>query len=180
MRRILLLFTAAAMMSVVLGMSAGPASAQDWSSWDWDHDGPHFDGPHFPDFIFFDNFDNDNGFGPEFDDQELESGDIETETDISIDGSNNNQCVGLSQFGNTGNFANQQGTSNFGGFGGFFDDDDNHDGIFGHDDDDFRIFGGDNGEFEQEFEGPEFTFAPENETGCEQAVQQSSAASSSW
>jgi len=106
-----------------------------------------------------------------FDDQELESGDIDSETDISIDGNNNNQCVGLSQVNNTGNFANQQGTSNFGGSDGFFFDDDNN----RHDD--FRIFG-DNGDFEQEFEGPEVTFAPENETGCEQAVQQSAAASS--
>src|SRR5829696_4882136 len=79
--------------------------------------------------------------GPEFSDQELESGDIETETNISIEGNNNNQCVGLSQFGNTGNFANQQGTTQF-----------------------------DIGdEFEQEFEGPEIEFAPENETACDQA-----------
>ncbi len=140
MRRILLLFTAAAMMAVVLGMSASPALADPFD------DGP-FDRPHF----FF--FDHDNGdFGPDFDDQELESGDIDTETDISIEGSNNNQCVGALQFGNTGNFANQQGTSQY-----------------------------DIGdEFEQEFEGPEFEFAPENETACEQAVQQSSAASSTW
>ncbi len=107
--------------------------------------------------IFDGNNDHDRNNGFEvnrlnFDDQELESGDIETETDISIDGNNNNQCVGLSQFGQTGNFANQQGTS--------------------------QNDIGD--EFEQEFEGPEFEFAPENETACEQAVQQSSAASSTW
>jgi hypothetical protein len=167
MRRILLLFTAAAMTAVVLGMSASPALADPFD------DGP-FDRPHF----FF--FDNDNGdFGPDFDDQELESGDIETETDISIEGSNNNQCVGLTQFGNTGNFANQQGTTQDGSGGFFFDDDDNHVELFGHDDNDDWFFGhDDDGEFEQEFEGPEVIFAPENETGCEQAVQQSSAASS--
>ena len=99
--------------------------------------------------------DRNNGFEVNelnFDDQELESGDIETETDISIEGNNNNQCVGLSQFGNTGNFANQQGTTQF-----------------------------DIGdEFEQEFEGPEIEFAPENETACDQDVQQAAAASSSW
>src|SRR5215217_97874 len=93
--------------------------------------------------------------GPDFDDQELESGDIETETNISIEGNNNNQCAGLLQFGQTGNFANQQGTAQY-----------------------------DVGpEFEQEFEGPEIEFAPENGTECEQAVQQSAAASSwgsSW
>src|SRR5215218_10773597 len=90
-----------------------------------------------------------------FDDQELESGEISTETDISIEGNNNNQCAGLLQFGQTGNFANQQGTAQY-----------------------------DVGpEFEQEFEGPEIEFAPENGTECEQAVQQSAAASSwgsSW
>jgi hypothetical protein len=116
-----------------------------------------------------------------FDDQELESGDIDSETDISIDGNNNNQCVGLSQVNNTGNFANQQGTSQDGGSNGFFfDDDDNHIPTLRDRDGHFFGFSGDddNGEFEQEFEGPEVTFAPENETACDQAVQQSSAASS--
>ncbi len=84
-----------------------------------------------------------------FDDQELESGEIESETSLSIEGNNNNQCAGLLQFGNTGNFANQQGTSQY-----------------------------DIPEFEQEFEGPETEFAPENETACEQEVQQAAAASS--
>ncbi len=85
----------------------------------------------------------------EFDDQELESGSIETETEIAIDGNNNNQCAGLLQFGQSGNFANQQGTTQY-----------------------------DDPELEQEFAGPEYEFAPENETACEQAVQQSAAASS--
>ncbi len=84
-----------------------------------------------------------------FDDQELESGGIETETSLSIEGNNNNQCAGLLQFGQTGNFPNQQGTSQY-----------------------------DNPELEQEWEGPEIEFAPENATECEQAVQQSAAASS--
>ena len=98
-----------------------------------------------------------------FDDQELESGDIESETSLSIEGNNNNQCVGLSQVNNTGNFANQQGTSEFGDFDGT-------DFFFGN--------GNDN-----EFVGPETTFSPENETDCgDQAVQQASTASSweSW
>src|ERR687895_639892 len=84
-----------------------------------------------------------------FDDQEFESGEIETETALSIEGNNNNQCAGLLQFGQSGNFANQQGTDQY-----------------------------DNPELEQEFAGPEYEFAPENETACEQAVQQSAAASS--
>ncbi len=87
-----------------------------------------------------------------FDDQELESGEIGTETSLSIEGNNNNQCAGLLQFGNTGNFPNQQGTAQY------------------------DI--GPDAEFEQEFEGPEIEFGPENGTECEQAVQQAAAASS--
>jgi len=86
--------------------------------------------------------------GPNFSDQESESGEIETETNLSIEGNNNNQCAGLLQFGQTGNVSNQQGTLQY-------------------------FTAGDN-----EFEGPETEFAPENATECEQAVQQSAAASS--
>ncbi len=81
-------------------------------------------------------------------DTENESGEIETENNFAIEGNNNNQCAGLLQFGQTGNISNQQGVSQF----------------FGLD--------------EIEFEGPETEFAPENETACEQAVQQAAAASS--
>src|ERR687894_206045 len=88
--------------------------------------------------------------GPNFDDQNLRSGDVDTETNISIEGNNNNQCNGVSQSHNTGNIANQQGVL--------------QDGPFIADD--------------VELEGGDFVFAPENETSCEQAVQQSSAASS--
>ncbi len=84
-----------------------------------------------------------------FDDQESESGEIETETEIAVEGNNNNQCAGFEQVGQGGNFSNMQGTSQR-----------------------------DQGEFEQEFEGGETEFGPENETGCEQAVQQAAAASS--
>ncbi len=89
--------------------------------------------------------------GPNFEDQELESGGISTETELAIEGNNNNQCAGLLQFGQTGNFANQQGTLQY------------------------ATEGGDN-----EFAGPETEFAPENATECEQEVQQAAAASSSW
>jgi len=142
MRRILLLFTAVAM--IVGAVSAGPASALVIFDRDNDHDKDRDHNAFF--------FDRNDGFGvsgPNFGDQELESGDIETENDISIDGNNNNQCVGALQFGQTGNIANQQGTLQY-------------------------CAGGD----DNEFEGPETEFAPENETECDQAVQQSSAASS--
>src|ERR671917_680147 len=86
----------------------------------------------------------------EFDDQEFESGGIETATELAIDGNNNNQCAGLLQFGQTGNAGNEQGTAQY-----------------------------DTGEeFSQGFGGQSLSFAPENETACEQAVQQAAAASS--
>ncbi len=153
MRRILLLFTAAAMMAVMVAMSAGPASASHLRNHFFDFDG--FRGPNFVDF-------DDGRRGPNFGDQELDSGEIETETDISIEGSNNNQCVGALQFGQTGNLANQQGTSEFG----------DGDGVFGF----HGFFFGDG---DNELTGPETEFGPENATECEQAVQQAAAASSS-
>ena len=97
-----------------------------------------------------DRFDNDGG-GVSFDlgDTENESGDISTENSFAIEGNNNNACLGQLQFGNTGNFTNQQGALQY-----------------ASDADDL------------EFEGGEISFAPENETACDQAVQQSAAASS--
>jgi hypothetical protein len=82
-------------------------------------------------------------------DSENESGEIGTENEFAIEGDNNNACLGQLQFGNTGNFPNQQGTLQY-----------------ASDVDDL------------EFGGGELSFAPENETACEQAVQQSAAASS--
>jgi hypothetical protein len=85
----------------------------------------------------------------EIGDTENESGGIETENALEIEGNNNNACLGQLQFGNTGNFTNQQGTLQY---ASEVDD--------------------------LEFGAGEFEFAPENETACEQAVQQSAAASS--
>ncbi len=97
-----------------------------------------------------DRFDN-NGGGVSFDlgDTENESGDISTENSFSIEGNNNNACLGQLQFGQTGNFTNQQGALQY-----------------ASDADDLG------------FAGPEIEFAPENETACEQEVQQAAAASS--
>ncbi|HEX2098450.1 MAG TPA: hypothetical protein VHF46_05275 [Rubrobacteraceae bacterium] len=85
----------------------------------------------------------------EFDDQEFESGGIEEENSVAIEGNNNNQCAGWLQFGQTGNAGNEQGTSQY-----------------------------DNPESSSGCGGQGLSFAPENETACEQAVQQSAAASS--
>ena len=89
------------------------------------------------------------GFG--IGDTENESGEIETENAFEISGNNNSACLGQLQFGNTGNFTNQQGALQY-----------------ASDADDL------------EFGAGEFEFAPENETACEQAVQQSAAASSTF
>ncbi len=87
--------------------------------------------------------------GFEIGDTENESGGIETENEFAIEGNNNNACLGQLQFGQTGNFTNQQGALQY-----------------ASDVDDL------------EFAGGELEFAPANETACEQAVQQASAASS--
>ena len=87
----------------------------------------------------------------EIGDTENESGGIETENALEIEGNNNNACLGQLQFGQTGNFTNQQGALQY-----------------ASDADDL------------EFGAGEFEFAPENETACEQAVQQSAAASSTF
>jgi hypothetical protein len=87
------------------------------------------------------------GFG--IGDTENESGEIETENAFEISGNNNSACLGQLQFGQTGNFTNQQGALQYA-----------------------------SGVDDLGFAGPEIEFGPENETACEQAVQQSAAASS--
>ena len=89
--------------------------------------------------------------GFEVGDTENESGGIGTSNELEIAGDNNNACLGTLQFGQTGNFTNQQGALQY-----------------ASDADDL------------EFGAGEFEFAPENETACEQAVQQSAAASSTF
>ena len=167
MRRITILFTVAAMMAVLLSISAGPASAlviggdndgrkfdnndnglfivsndNDW--WDDDDDDFDFFGNHGFDFD-----DDDGEVSLGLGDVENESGDIELENEFSVGGNNNNACFGQQQFANSGNFTNQQGALQF-----------------------------DSDVDDLEFGGGEFGFGPENETACEQDVEQASAASS--
>jgi hypothetical protein len=87
------------------------------------------------------------GFG--IGDTENESGGVGTSNEFEIAGNNNNACLGELQFGQTGNFTNQQGALQYASTA-----------------DDLG------------FAGPGISFAPENETGCEQAVEQAAAASS--
>ena len=81
---------------------------------------------------------------------EQESGDVEIGFDVSNEGNNSNQCAAPLQFGQTGNVNNSQGVLQY-----------------ESEADDFELTGG------------ETVFAPEFEQSCEQAVQQSAAASSS-
>src|SRR5919107_6392526 len=84
--------------------------------------------------------------GFEIGDTENESGGIGTSNEFEISGNNNSACLGQLQFGNTGNFTNQQGALQY-----------------ASDADDL------------EFGAGELEFAPEIETPCEQPVQQSAA-----
>src|SRR5919107_2405940 len=85
----------------------------------------------------------------EIGDTENESGGIGTSNEFEISGNNNNACLGQQQFGQSGNFPNQQGALQY--------------------DSDADDLG---------FAGGELEFAPESETACEQEVQQAAAASS--
>ena len=89
------------------------------------------------------------GFG--IGDTENESGGIGTSNEFEIAGNNNSACLGQQQFGNTGNFTNQQGALQY-----------------ASEVDDLG------------FSGPGIGFAPESETACEQEVQQAAAASSTF
>jgi Tfp pilus assembly protein FimT len=80
---------------------------------------------------------------------ESESGNVTPSFSVTSTGNNSNQCVTPLQFGNTGNLDNSQG---------------------------FLQYASGSGNLEAE--GPTFNFAPELTAPCDQAVQQSSAASS--
>ncbi len=81
-------------------------------------------------------------------DQATESGEIEQEFEVANVGDNSNQCVNFQGFGNTGNLQNSQGVLQY------------------------------DSEGDVAFEGGSFEFAPASGVSCEQAVQQSAAASS--
>ena len=98
----------------------------------------------------FDNFDGVNGGGvSQGIANESESGNVTPSFSVTSSGDNSNQCVTPLQFGNTGNLNNAQG---------------------------FLQYASNSGNLEAE--GPSFVFAPSLSASCNQAVQQSSAASS--
>ena len=81
--------------------------------------------------------------------QESETGDVTVTGTATQSGSNSNQCVTPLQFGNTGSNQNAQGFLQYNSTAG-----------------------------DLQAEGSEFSFAPALSAPCDQAVQQSSAASS--
>jgi hypothetical protein len=164
MRKLMVL---AAMLAMTM-LVAAPALAQ--SSFDFD-DSNDFDRGDFFDLIVDDDnddFDNgffdDNGFGG-FEQETDETGDVDLNSEIVNTGNNSNQCVAPLQFGNTGNLQNEQG---FVTLGSSSNDGFDNDGFFDS-----------NGSVDDvDFEGSTFEFAPEQAVQCDQAVQQSAAASS--
>jgi len=103
----------------------------------------------FNDLNDFDILDNDGLFGSELE-QEAESGDVETNFEVSNTGDYASQCTPATQFGNTGNFNN--GSTFVQGFGSELDD------------------------FEPD--GIGVGFGGGQSTDCSNTIQQSSAASS--
>jgi hypothetical protein len=146
------------LVALLLGALINPAMADDNGFFfnNNDDDNDFFDHhDNNDDNDFFDHHDNDNN---DFDNngdvsqeigQESESGDVNITSDVSSSGDYAIQCVAPLQFGNTGNLQNGQGVLQY-----FSDADD------------------------IEFEGSSFEFSPSVETTCDQAVQQSAAASS--
>src|SRR3954471_16596600 len=141
----------AAIVALVAAVAVPAALAQGFN---FNDNNNRFDNNNFNDNNHHrNNFNNGSGGGvsQEFDQSTDSTGDIDLNTEVSQSGNNSNQCVAPLQFGNTGNLQNAQGFSQLDSFA-----------------DDI------------EFDGSSFEFAPEQNVSCNQAVQQSSAASSWW
>lgn len=101
---------AAMLALVVMTMVATPAMAQDRLDNRLDR---FDDGFFFVDgFDRFDRFDFDDGISQEFD-QETDSGDVDQSFEVSSDGDNSNQSVGIQGVTNTGNAQSQFGFTQF-------------------------------------------------------------------
>jgi len=106
----------AAMLALVaMTMVATPAIAQDRleNRLDRFDDGFFFvDGFFTAGFDRFDHFDFDNGISQDFD-QEADSGDVDQSFEVSSEGANSNQSVGIQGVTNTGNAQSQFGFTQF-------------------------------------------------------------------
>lgn len=100
---------AAMLALVVMSMAASPAMALDRFD-RLEHRLDRFDDGFF--FDAFDGFDSDHVISQDFD-QEADSGDVDQSFEVSSDGDNSNQSVGLQGVTNTGNVQNQLGITQF-------------------------------------------------------------------
>src|SRR4051812_46013008 len=108
MRKLMML---AAMLSMLVALTASPAMARDRDRDDFFDNHRSF----LVDDLDFDDFDHDFDFD-NFDQDIGDTGDVSLSLDVSSTGNNSNQCVAPLQFGNTGNLQNLQGFSQFGSF----------------------------------------------------------------
>ncbi len=100
----------AAMLALAMrSIAASPAIAQDRFD-QLEHRLDRFDDGFF--FDAFDGFDSDAGTSQDFD-QEADSGDVDQSFEVSSDGDNSNQSLGLQGVTNTGNVQNQIGFTQF-------------------------------------------------------------------
>ena len=157
MRKLMVVAAMLAMTTLV----AVPAFAQ--SSFDFDNNDLDRGDFFVDNNDFFNTPFSDNGFEQETD----ETGNVDLNSEIVNTGNNSNQCAAPLQFGNTGNFQNEQG---FVSLGSSSDDRFDNDGFF-------DFFDSDGNVDDVDFEGGTFEFAPEQNVSCNQAVQQSAAAS---
>jgi hypothetical protein len=177
MRHTKLVVVAAALMVAMLVALAVPAMARDrnfdrFDRFDRDPFFNRFD----PFFNRFDPFDNgfNNGFG-DFE-QDADSGDISQSFNVSGEGNNSNQCVGITGNANTGNAQNQTGVTDFGNFGTFNDFDRFDRNRFDHHPFFFDGFNGNGDDFGFDNTGADLTVTGTSTTSCDQQVNQAAAA----
>jgi hypothetical protein len=125
----------------------------------------------------FDRFGLNDGFG-DFE-QDADSGDVDQSFDVTGGGDNSNQTVGLQGVANTGNAQNQIGITQFGQDGDFNDFDPNRN--FFHNDGFFNDFNnnrfdGNGGDFEFDDVGSSIEVSPMNTTTSDQQVNQAASA----
>jgi hypothetical protein len=189
MRRIKLILGVSAVMMAMMIALAAPAMADDRNCDDFFFDDCNnnncdfFDcnnnnNDNFCDDDFFDNcgfdrFGFDDGFG-DFE-QDADSGDVDQSFDVTGGGDNSNQTVGLQGVANTGNAQNQIGITQFGQDGDFNDFDPNRN--FFHNDGFFNDFNnnrfdGNGGDFEFNDVGSSIEVSPMNTTTSDQQVNQ--------
>ncbi len=133
---------AAMLALVVMSMVASPAMALDR----FDRLEHRLD--RFDDSFFFDAFDFDDGISQDLD-QEADSGNVDQSFEVSSDGDNSNQSVGLQGVTNTGNVQSQFG---------------------------FTQFDSEIDDFEFEDDGADIDLSPEFDLESDQSVDQAAAA----